>query len=267
MNSNRNKNIICFSGGKDSTALILWAKENIKDFTTIFCDTGWEHETTYNYIQYINLNLLNNELVVLKSDKYSGFIDLVTRKKRFPDSTTRFCTQELKIKPTKKFIDRFKPVDVNLYVGIRADESPRRARMTETYFDEYYDCNVHRPLLKWNVDNVFDIIRKNGIKPNPLYSTGSKRVGCYPCIMTNHTEMKTIIKNIEIIEKINDLEKIINNSFFSVGYIPDWVCTGLSKNGKRFPWINDVVKYLAGDTNQIEMFEYPTCMSFYGLCE
>ena len=36
------KHIISFSGGKDSTALILWAKENLEEFITVFCDTGWE---------------------------------------------------------------------------------------------------------------------------------------------------------------------------------------------------------------------------------
>ena len=29
------KHIVCFSGGKDSTALILWAKENLPEFTTV----------------------------------------------------------------------------------------------------------------------------------------------------------------------------------------------------------------------------------------
>jgi len=37
------KHVVCFSGGKDSTALVLWAKENLAEFTTVFCDTGWEH--------------------------------------------------------------------------------------------------------------------------------------------------------------------------------------------------------------------------------
>lgn len=41
------KHVVCFSGGKDSTALVLWAKENLAEFITVFCDTGWEHKITY----------------------------------------------------------------------------------------------------------------------------------------------------------------------------------------------------------------------------
>lgn len=47
------KHIVCFSGGKDSTALVLWAKENLPEFTTVFCDTGWEHPITYAYVEEI----------------------------------------------------------------------------------------------------------------------------------------------------------------------------------------------------------------------
>lgn len=37
------KVIVTFSGGKDSLAALLWTREHItKNFTTVFCDTGWE---------------------------------------------------------------------------------------------------------------------------------------------------------------------------------------------------------------------------------
>lgn len=36
--------VVQFSGGKDSTALVLWAREQWKDdFLPMFSDTGWEH--------------------------------------------------------------------------------------------------------------------------------------------------------------------------------------------------------------------------------
>ncbi len=97
-------NIIAFFGGKDSTALILWAKENLDSFQTIFCDTGWEDQITYDYIKYINKTLLNGKLIVLKSEKYDGFEDLAIKKKRVPSTMARFCTQELKLFPTQKYI-------------------------------------------------------------------------------------------------------------------------------------------------------------------
>ena len=47
------KYIVTFSGGKDSLATIIWAKNNLPDFDVVFCDTGWEHEATYKHIKQI----------------------------------------------------------------------------------------------------------------------------------------------------------------------------------------------------------------------
>lgn len=57
------KVIVTFSGGKDSLASLLWVRNNItKDFITVFCDTGWEHPLTYQYIDDVchklDLNLV-----------------------------------------------------------------------------------------------------------------------------------------------------------------------------------------------------------------
>ncbi len=98
------KNIVCFSGGKDSTALILWAKENLSEFTAVFCDTGWEHPLTYAYVEEINQTVLDGALVTLKSEKYSdGFVQLVVDRKMVPGVHSRFCTQELKVFPLHRY--------------------------------------------------------------------------------------------------------------------------------------------------------------------
>jgi len=88
--------ILAFSGGKDSTALIPWAAQNLEVFRVVFCDTGWEHEITYQYIEMINQRFLRGRLIVLRSGKYDGMMDLVTQRKRIPSVRARFCTEELK---------------------------------------------------------------------------------------------------------------------------------------------------------------------------
>ena len=48
------KIIVTFSGGKDSLAALLWVRNNMsKKFTTVFCDTGWESDLTYKYIDEV----------------------------------------------------------------------------------------------------------------------------------------------------------------------------------------------------------------------
>src|SRR3972149_4741248 len=111
-------NIFAFSGGKDSTALLLQGIEDKLDFIPIFCDTGWEHPLTYKYVDYINKTILGNSLKVLKSKVYDGFEDMVYKKKRVPSTMARFCTEQLKIVPTKEFIDglRNEYETINLYL-------------------------------------------------------------------------------------------------------------------------------------------------------
>ena len=52
------KNVVSFSGGKDSTALLLWAREHLERFETVWMDTGWEHPLTYGYVDYIDEEVL-----------------------------------------------------------------------------------------------------------------------------------------------------------------------------------------------------------------
>lgn len=51
------KVIVTFSGGKDSLAALLWTREHItKNFTTVFCDTGWEHPLTYECVGWSEID-------------------------------------------------------------------------------------------------------------------------------------------------------------------------------------------------------------------
>lgn len=81
------KILVSYSGGKDSLAALLWTlkESHFKNgnIEAVFCDTGWEHEITYQHIQETT-NVLGIKLVTLKSKKYDGFVDLAKKKKDFP---------------------------------------------------------------------------------------------------------------------------------------------------------------------------------------
>lgn len=262
------RNIISFSGGKDSTALILWAKENLESFDTIFCDTGWEDPITYEYVQHINETLLDGKLIILKSDKYDGMEDMCIQKGRAPSVVARFCTEQLKMIPTKKYIESL-DVDVCLYVGIRADESPARAKLSESCWHDLYKCEMKRPLLKWTADDVFAIHEKYKVEPNPLYKMGMKRVGCMPCVLCGIKEMKSVIRNRpQAIEKVRQFEERVGKTFFGIDFIPEWAMKSVhNETGKKVPYIDDVLRYVQDNPDQEEMFELPSCMSYYNLCE
>jgi hypothetical protein len=97
---------------------------------------------------------------------------------------------------------------------------------------------------------------------------GFTRVGCFPCIMCRHGEIKLLIKHFpDRIDYLKKIENDLGRSFFPPNYIPPWAQSGFDqKSGKKFPTINDVVKYI-DDGNQLELFEAPSCMSIYNICE
>jgi 3'-phosphoadenosine 5'-phosphosulfate sulfotransferase (PAPS reductase)/FAD synthetase len=260
------RHVITFSGGKDSTALILWARENLAAFDTVFCDTGWESEMTYSYIEYIDRLLLNGSLIRLSSE---GMPNLVARKKRVPSARARFCTSELKVLP---MINWLKDIDddITVYQGIRAQESATRSNMKQSDWSDEYDAHIERPLFHWTHEEVFEMHKKHDIDINPMYLLGARRVGCFPCVMISHRELKAMtITMPEVWDQIEKLEEISGRTFFPPKYIPQWAMTSKDpKTGKKICFAKDVRKYIIEkQEQQLPLLPIVQCMSAYNLCE
>jgi 3'-phosphoadenosine 5'-phosphosulfate sulfotransferase (PAPS reductase)/FAD synthetase len=293
------KAIVTFSGGKDSLAALLWIRNNFtKNFTTVFCDTGWENPITYRYINEV-AEKLGLDLVILKSKKYDGIIDLAKKKKRFPSAGARYCTHELKMKPIIDYLLDDVRDDFIIVQGIRAAESQSRAKMAPqcNYFKYYIEpykqdkngkdifhtyrkkqilsfskthaTDVWRPVFDWSAQQVIDYILDNGLEPNPLYRMGFKRVGCFPCIMSANSEIYQITQRFpKRIAEIAEYEKTCKSSFFGPDAIPKSACKG------SYPIITDVARYVQSKYARGTLFDEAegttemSCMSYYsGLCE
>lgn len=295
--------IVTFSGGKDSLASLLWIKENFtQNFSTVFCDTGWESELTYSYIHKID-SLLNLSLITLKSKKYYNFVDLVKQRKRFPSTKARFCTSDLKSIPMIDYILDVVQDHCIIIQGIRKSESNARSLMHQNcrffkyYFEPYkisksgkplfhtyrkkdvfefcskYSDDIFRPVFDWSAKEIINYIKSKMIPLNPLYSLGFKRVGCFPCIMSSHSDIKALMRYFpDRLKYLNELELSENSSFFKKDAIPIKYRTGKAINKKNiscsFTTTNDIIQYLALKNLTQSIFpEESSCMSFYGLCE
>lgn len=131
--------LVPVSGGKDSQACLKMAIDQFgqSHVRGLFCDTMFEHPLTYKHIQDM-------------SDFYGVRIDRVCagdvpskviRYGRFPSGTARFCTDELKIRPTieycKEFVKSNGPFQI--WYGMRLDESVDRSKRYEDRLsDELY---------------------------------------------------------------------------------------------------------------------------------
>lgn len=263
--------VAAFSGGKDSTALLLWLREQGIEHTAVFCDTGWEHPLTYAYIEEINQRVLEGRLVTVRNPRWTdGMRSLVATRGRVPSVRARFCTQELKVFPMRDYL-RGLDDDTVTYQGIRAEESPARAAMPSREWSDTYDGWIERPLLRWSVADVFAIIARHGLEANPLYRLGIKRVGCFPCIMTRHSELRRLTAMLpEVWDRIAELKRVAGRSFFPPDFIPARFCSARDpESGVAFPTMADVRRYvIESDAPQLAMFgETPACLSVYNLCE
>jgi 3'-phosphoadenosine 5'-phosphosulfate sulfotransferase (PAPS reductase)/FAD synthetase len=283
------------SGGKDSSGVLIWMlnesgipKEQI---VASFCDTENEIEETYNHVRYLS-EALDHPIEWLKPEL--GFYDLAVKKKRFPSTKARFCTQELKMKPSKEFIDNLMRAghEVIAVSGVRADESEERSKLPEwgDPMDSYFGIVEWRPLIRWSIEDVFLIHKRYGIGLNPLYAKGAQRVGCFPCIMSRKAEIRNISKNWpERIEFLREKEQFPDgrfSSFFARNKTPlvhrTQTITAKSGQVMNVPSIDDVVAWSrtkdSKKTNQLQYafdfwFDDETsddaglCPSTIGACE
>lgn len=295
------------SGGKDSTALALWALHESgysrESILASVCDTGNENEYTYRYLYWLSRKI-GVRFHWIKPPL--GFYDLARKKKRFPSTKARFCTTELKIKPTQVYIESLlqSGFEVLLHSGVRAAESPDRAKYKQRDYSEIYDCDLYLPLLDWSLSDVWAIHDRYGVPPNPLYGLtetlpwngernpfygdGVMRVGCDPCIMSRKSELASMARNRpERIEFLIAQENAVQNvhgfsSFFSRNKVPlsQRSKAVVTKAGETMlvPTASDVARwsqtarggqqYMLHLPMQTELIDdAPACSSKFGLCE
>jgi 3'-phosphoadenosine 5'-phosphosulfate sulfotransferase (PAPS reductase)/FAD synthetase len=232
--------ILSVSGGKDSTALLLWAMEQGIDFQPVFADTGNEHSITLDYVRDLPRQTGCPEIQWVKADFSADFVgrrkklpekwrrdgvpedriqaalvvmlptgnpflDMCLLKGRFPSTRARFCSEELKFKAVHEEI--IIPLldegfETISMLGIRADESRARANMLR--LEDLEDGRwIYRPILDWTVEEVFAIHHRHNVEPNPLYKLGCARVGCMPCIHETKGNIRNLSKRFP-----NELDRI-----------------------------------------------------------
>lgn len=279
-----NELLICsVSGGKDSTlTYVLMVEQYGMNFLPIFADTGNEHPVTVNYVRNLHIMAGGPEVVIVKADfteklenkgkEVSGnpFLDLMMWKGRAPSTKAQFCTEWVKLWPILEHLEENYPTrDWVMFTGLRAAESKRR---TEIYLprgpyqtNSYYDCDTVLPLLYATGEEVMNELERCGVPLNPLYALGYGRVGCFPCIHANKTELELLPD--WAWDKLEYWEGKLGRTWFPAGVMP--------KGWPHIPHIGDVRNWCKTSRGgkYFDMFktgetkDAPSCLSTWGICE
>jgi 3'-phosphoadenosine 5'-phosphosulfate sulfotransferase (PAPS reductase)/FAD synthetase len=222
------KIIVNVSGGKDSTAMLLYALNHYpkSQIIPIYADTGFEHPVTYEYLQYLE-RALGVRIARVKSDKYNDMIDMIWRRQRYPMRLLRNCTYWMKQKPIINYLKTISTAEQ--WIGIRSNESQNRKQKYGgiSQFDIFTmkeftqsapklkHITIRLPIVNWSESDVFKVLSDNSIERNPLYDAGHKRVGCFPCIISGIGAYQRVLQDTigkRNILRLFDLAKYVNYS-------------------------------------------------------
>lgn len=112
--------IVAFSGGNDSTALVLPMAELGEDFTCLFTPAGNEPADLRAHVDAV-IARINRPLV---EPTNLSLMFWIQRHQALPNFRQRWCTRQIKIEPCIAYLTS--QVDPVLCVGLRADEEGRQ---------------------------------------------------------------------------------------------------------------------------------------------
>ena len=211
------KHIVSFSGGKDSTAMLLMMLEkNMPVDEIIYFDLGKEFPEMITHIEkvenYINRKI--TKLLIPKNFTYWFYKHKKTKGKYknqngyfWMSFQNRWCTR-LKIETIKKYL-KSKYLNYVEYIGYSFDEKSRAIKLSTNNNNKKY------PLIEWKITEkqALEYCYKKGFFWNGLYKKFN-RVSCYLCPLANISKLRILYFDFpNLWEDMRQLDKLSKNKF------------------------------------------------------
>ena len=183
------KKIVCYSGGKDSTAMLIYLLENQKQVDDIiYVDMDeWMWFNSINHIRWVAYQL-NCKIHIINAmeEIKKGF-----ERYGFPSFFNRWCTG-IKRDLMRDYIkEKYPNEEIIQYIGYTADEDKRIGKNIYTY------GSVEYPLVDAGItsDETLEMCQKYNLDFNEVYNHHS-HYNCWLCPLQKISELEYICNNL-----------------------------------------------------------------------
>lgn len=233
--------LINSSAGKDSQAMLDYLVEladaaGVRDrLVVVHCDLGrveWKgtHELAEEQAQHYGIRF---EVVSRAQD----LLAQVEQRGKWPSSTARYCTSDHKCAQVYKLLTQLttekftgskaRPVRILNCMGLRADESTKRAKKAPYQRDESAsngkrDVWTWLPIHHWTLADVWQRIKTSGVRHHYAYDLGMPRLSCVFCIFAPPWALQVAgTHNPELLAEYVRVEEKTGHSFKNDLHIKD----------------------------------------------
>jgi hypothetical protein len=219
------RHICGISGGKDSSALAVFLRDEVPDMEYFFCDTGAELPETYEYLSRLEV-VLGKPIERLNASKgFDHWFEMF--RGALPSPQMRWCTNYMKIKPLEEWVGDDPAIS---YVAIRADEANRKG-----YISTKPNIETRFPFIEADIDHdgVMKLLADAGVGL-PDYYEWRTRSGCYFCFFQRKTEWIGLAdRHPDLFERAVAIEqKVLQDA----GVSGDADFTDQAMKGRQYTW-------------------------------
>jgi hypothetical protein len=247
--SSQVRHVCGISGGKDSSALAIYLRDQVPDMEYFFCDTGAELPETYEYLNRLEV-VLGKPIARLNSDKgFEHWFEVY--RGTLPSPQMRWCTKQVKIKPLEAWLGDDEAIS---YVAIRSDEKNRKGYVSTKQIIQAVFHFVEKDIDHAGVLKILDVA---GVGL-PDYYQWRTRSGCYFCFYQRKAEWVGLAdRHPELFERAKAIEsKVLKDA----GASGDASYQATAMQGRDYTWSpGETLDELIGRRDEI-MAKHATAM-------
>lgn len=225
--------IVNSSAGKDSQAMLDYLVElamaaGVRDRLVVaHADLGRMEWAGTRELAERQAGVYGLRFEVVRKDG-PDLLAAIERRGKFPDAARRYCTSDFKRGPVGKLFTRlwgesparhYRPVRILNCMGLRAEESPSRAKKPQLARDDRATSgrrivDVWLPIHDWTERQVWQRIEASGVEHHPAYDLGMPRLSCVFCVFASRSALLIAGRhNPELLAEYVGVEQRIGHTF------------------------------------------------------